>query len=240
MEAQEQPHNREKENKQDPAGRKNIKKQKSNKFNWWQSLLLLTLTLVISVGTGYFVSAKYLWSGYDKDHLKQQLASAKDATDKKPNDPKSRVTLGYSYFLNGDDDEAITQYKMAIDLDKNYFDAYFNLGLVYNKQKRLNDSIKMAEKATEISPRDYKGYLLKGMSYRKQKKYEKAITALNKANDLMPGNTDILYEVGRVAEDQGDKANAEQIYKDTLKYDPMYKPALEGLKRVSKNSTKRG
>ncbi|MEH6906685.1 tetratricopeptide repeat protein [Neobacillus drentensis] len=233
MEAQE-PINKsqEKQNEQ----RVNKKKQsKNDKFNWWQSLLILTITLVISVGTGYFVSNKYLWSEYDKGQFQQQLDSAKAAVDTKPNDPKIRVNLGYAYFLNDNNEEAIKQYKFAIDLDKNYFDAYFNLGLVYNKENRLNDSIKMAQKATEISPKDYKGFLLKGMSYRKLKMYKEAIEALNEANRLMPANTDIIYEVGRVAEDKGDKKNAEQIYKDALNYDPLYKPALEGLERVAKN-----
>ncbi|MGG3467878.1 tetratricopeptide repeat protein [Neobacillus pocheonensis] len=235
MEAQEQPLNQEKEtrSKQEPDKKK---KKKNEKFKWWQTLLLLVMTLVISVGAGYYVSSKYLWSNYDKDQLKQQLDAAQAAVDNKPNDPKSHVSLGYAYFLNDDNDNAIKEYKIALDIDKNYFDAYFNLGLVYNKENRLNDSVKMAQKATEISPKDYKGFLLKGMSYRKLKMYKESIESLNEANKLMPANTDIIYEIGRVAEDQGDKKNAEQIYKDALNYDPMYKPALEGLKRVAKNS----
>ncbi|ULT56434.1 tetratricopeptide repeat protein [Neobacillus drentensis] len=234
MEAKEHPLSQEKETtiKQEPDKKK--KKSNNEKFKWWQTLLLLTLTLVISVGAGYYVSSKYLWSSYDQDQLKQQLQSAKDTVDQKPNDPKSYVSLGYASFLNGDNDVAIKQYKIALDLDKNDFDAYFNLGLVYNKENRLNDSVKMAQKATEISPKDYKGFLLKGMSYRQLKMYSDSIEALNEANKLMPGNTDILYEIGRVAEDQGDKKNAEEIYKDALNYDPMYKPALEGLKRIGK------
>jgi tetratricopeptide (TPR) repeat protein len=237
METQEQPLNQEQEtrSKQEPEKkRKKSNGTKSEKFKWWQTLLILILTLVISVGACYYVSQKYFWSKYDNDRLAEQLDIAKAVADTKPNDPKSHVNLGYAYFLNGDNDEAITQYKMAMDLDKNYFDAYFNLGLVYNKENRLNDSVKMAQKATEISPKDYKGFLLKGMSYRKLKMYKEAIEALNEANKLMPANTDIIYEVGRVAEDQGDKKNAEQIYKDALSYDPLYKPALEGLERVAK------
>jgi tetratricopeptide (TPR) repeat protein len=237
METQEQLLNQEQETqtkKEPDKKKKRAKESKSEKFKWWQTLLILSFTLIISVGACYYVSQKYFWSKYDNNQLAEQLDSAKAAVDAKPNDPKSHVSLGYAYFLSGDNDEAIKQYKIALDLDKNYFDAYFNLGLVYNKEKRLNDSVKMAQKATEISPKDYKGHLLMGMSYRKLKMYKEAIKALNEANKLMPANTDIIYEVGRVAEDQGDKKNAEQIYKDALTYDPMYKPALEGLERVAK------
>jgi tetratricopeptide (TPR) repeat protein len=235
MEAHDQPLNQNGQDKKtNQETNKKTKKPKKDKFNWWQSLLILTLTLVITAAAGYIVSKKYLWSNYDKSRYAQQLADAKAVADAKPNEPKSHVSLGWAYFLNKDNDEAIKQYKVAIDLDKNYFDAYFNLGLIYNDQNRLNDAIKMAQKATEISPKDYKGHLLKGMAYRKLKMYKDAMKSLNEANRLMPTNTDILFEIGRVAEDQGDKKNAEQIYKDTLSYDPLFKPALEGLKRVAK------
>ncbi|WP_026575917.1 tetratricopeptide repeat protein [Bacillus sp. UNC438CL73TsuS30] len=235
MEAYEQPLNHKPEIPTEKTPDKTLKNPKNDKFKWWQTLLILTLTLVVAVGAGYFVSNKYLWPKYNTDHLKQQLESAKAAVDSKPNDPKSHVDLGYANFLNNDNDEAIKEYKIALDLDKNYFNAYFNLGLVYNEENRLNDAIKMAQKATDISPKDYKGWLLKGMSFRKLKMYKDSIKALNEANRLMPTNTDIIYEVGRVAEDQGDKKNAEEIYKTALNYDPMYKPALDGLKRVAKN-----
>ncbi|WML46054.1 tetratricopeptide repeat protein [Neobacillus sp. PS3-40] len=235
MEAHDQPLNQDgQKNITNQESNKKTKKTKNNKFNWWQSLLILTLTLVISVSAAYYVSQKYLWSNYDKSRFAQQLESAKAVVDEKPNEPKPRVDLGYAYFLNKNFDEAIKQYKVAIDLDKNNFNAYFNLGLVYNEENQLNDAIKAAEKASEISPRDYKGHLLKGMVFRKLKMYKEAMKALNEANKLSPTNTDILFEIGRVAEDQGDKKNAEQIYKDTLTYDPMYKPALAGLKRVAK------
>jgi tetratricopeptide (TPR) repeat protein len=240
MEDQEQPLNQEQEKPAKPTREKKEKKPNNEKFKWWQSLLILSLTLVVSVGAAYYISDKYFWSKYDDSQLQQQFESFKAQVEEKPNDPKHRVNLGYAYFLKGDNDEAIKQLKLAMDLDENYYDAYFNLGLVYNDEERLDDAIKMAQKATEISPRDYKGFLLKGMIYRKLKMYEEAIKALNEANTLMPANTDIIYEAGRVAEERGDKEQAEEIYRDALSYDPLYKPAIEGLDRVAakKDNTK--
>ncbi|MGG1398795.1 tetratricopeptide repeat protein [Bacillus salipaludis] len=233
MEANEQPLNQKLE--KHPKKERVKNKKKNDKFNWWQTLLVLAMTLAVSISTGYVVTKKYLWPKYDMNRLSQQLESAKKEVDGKPNDSKARVDLGYAYFLNEDYDDAIKQYKTALDLDKNNFDAYFNLGLVYKEEKRYDDALKMAQKATELSPRDYKGHLLKGMSFRKIKMYSDAIKALNEANQLMPGNTDIIFEIGQVAEDKGDKKMAEDVYKEALGYDPMYKPAIEGLKRVAPN-----
>ena len=212
---------------------KKEKKPKKEKFNWWQTLLILFLTLGISVGAGYFISDKYFWSDIDQNQLKKQFEHYKDQVDAQPNDPQHRVNLGYSYFLLGKNDEAIKQFQVALDLDKNYYDAYLNLGIVYNDEERLDETLKMATKAAEIAPRDYKSQLLTGTAYRKLKMYDEAIETLSKANELMPGNTDIITELGKVAEDQGDIKNAEELFKEALNYDPLYKPAIEGLDRVA-------
>jgi tetratricopeptide (TPR) repeat protein len=216
---------------------KTIKKEK---FNWWQTLLILLLTLIISVGTAYYISDKYFWSKMDMNRVGEQLTYYKNKVDGEPNNPKHRVNLGYTYFLKGDNDEAIKQLKVALDLDKNNYDAYLNLSIVYKDQDELDNALKAAEKCVDINPRDYKGLLQKGSIYRELKMYKDSLDVLNQANSLMPGNTDIIYEIGRLAEDQGQIKEAEAIYKDALNYDPLYKNALKGLDRIaSKDSNKK-
>lgn len=215
------------------SSKKTKKIKESKKFKWWQSLLILLLTLVISVSAGYYVSAKYFWSNLDMNRINSQLKYYQDRVDKKPNDPNERVNLGYTYFLKGDNDEAIKQLKLAADLDKKNFNAYLNLSIVYNDEKRYNDALKAAQKAVELSPKDYKGQLQKGIVYRNLKMYKDSLDALNQANQLLPGNTDTIFEIGKVAEAQGHKKDAEKIYKEALSYDPMYKPALKALEQLT-------
>lgn len=218
-----------------PEKSKKPLKHKNNRFKWWQSLILLVATLAISLSAGYYISNKYLWNK-NADQIAKQLDYYKMQVNEKPNDPKLRVQLGYTYFLKGDTDSAINEYKTAKTLDKNYFDAYLNLSIAYDKEKRIDDALQMAVKAAKIAPRDYKGHLLKGRSYRKLKMYKEATSALEEAARLKPGNTDVIYEVGMVAESQGKKKEAEKIYKETLSYDPTYKPAINALDRLSKNN----
>jgi tetratricopeptide (TPR) repeat protein len=208
------------------------KKVKKDRFLWWQSLIILVVTLAICLSAGYFVSEKYLWNS-SSDQISKQLKYYKDQVDIKPNDPELRVQLGYTYFLKGDTGSAIKEYQTAKSLDKNYYPAYINLSIAYNKEERTDDALQMAVKAVKISPNDYKGHLLKGKSYRKLKMYDKATKALEEAIRLKPGNTDIIYEVGLIAEKQGKLKEAEQIYKETLSYDPTFKPAITGLDRIA-------
>ena len=208
---------------------------KKDKFTWWQSLIILAVTLAICLSAGYYISDQYLWNK-QTDQLSKQLDYYKAQVNEEPNDPKLRVQLGYTYFLKGDDSAAIKEYQTAKSLDKNYYDAYLNLSIVYDKEKRYDDALQMAIKAVKISPRDYKGQLLKGRSYRKLKMYDKATEALQEAYRLKNGNTDVIYEAGLVAEARGKKKEAEQLFKESLSFDPTYKPALKALDRLnSKN-----
>ncbi|WP_045518212.1 tetratricopeptide repeat protein [Neobacillus niacini] len=209
------------------------KKVKNDQFTWWQSSLLLVGTLVICLVAGYFISDRFLWDNTDSKQIDEQLKFYKGEVKKNPNDPESRVQLGYAYFLDKDYDEAIKQFKTAKSLDKNYFDAYLNLSIVYDRQDRIDDALQNAIKATEISPKDYKGHLMKGKSYRKLKMYKEANEALAEADRLNVGNTDTIYEIGLVAEDQGKNEEAEAIYKEALAYDPLFKPALNALDRLT-------
>lgn len=216
------------------SSREEVKKEKKERFTWWQSLLLIVGTLVICLSAGYYISQKYLWN-QDADQLAKQLSYYKAQVDQKPNDPQIRINLGYTYYLQGDTDKAIEQYNIAKNLDKNNFSAYLNLALAYDKQGSNDKALQNAIKCVKLSPDDYKGYLMEGRSYRKLKMYSKASAALEDAIRFQPGNTDILYEVGQVAEDQGNKTEAEKIYKETLSYDPTFKPAISALDRISKN-----
>lgn len=210
------------------------KKIKKDSFTKVQSVLLILLTLVISVGGWYGVGKVYVWSDLDMKRVDGQLEYLKQKAQAEPSDTKTRVELGYTYYLKGKNDQAIQELNQALLLDPKNFDAYYNLGLIMLKDKRYNEALQKFQKAVELSPKDYKGYLQKGVTYRNLKMYKEASESLDKANKLLPGSADIIYETGRVAEDQGQKDAAINIYKEALSYDPLFKDAVTALERVGK------
>lgn len=219
--------------KEKPESNKETRTKKNDRFTKLQGISLIIATLLISLVGGYVISDKYIWSKQDESRIEQQVNYYEGLVSKEPNKAEHRVNLGYSYHLNGDNEEAIKQLQMAIDLDKKNVSAYFNLGIVYNDEERYDDALKQSNKAVELAPRDYKGHLLEGMIYRKLKMYDEALASLQEADKLMPVNNDIIYEIGRVAEDQGNVKDAEELYKKALSYDPLYKPASEALTRLA-------
>lgn len=240
MGTQEQPNegNQKEPKAQEPeksSERSNKTKVNSDRYKWWQATILLVGTLIICLSAGYYVSAKYLWNN-NNDQLTKQLKYYQAKVDQKPNDSQLRVQLGYTYYLKGDDQNAIKQLQTAKNLDSKNYNAYLNLGIVYDKENQNDKFLEVATKAVKLAPQDYKAQLMAGRAYRKLKMYKKASDALDKAIRLKPGNTDTIYEAGMVAEDQGQIKEAENIYKETLTFDPTYKPALQALERLkSKN-----
>jgi len=211
-----------------------LKKAKKDNFTKLQSVLLILLTLVISVGGWYAVGKVYFWNDLDMKRVDGQLEYLKQKAQSEPTDPKTRVELGYTYYLKGQNDQAIQELNQAALLDPKNFDAYYNYGLVMLKEKRYDEALQKFQKAVELSPKDYKGYLQKGVTYRNLKMYKEASESLEKANKLLPGSADIIYETGRVAEAQGQIDAAIDIYKEALSYDPLFKDAVTALERVQK------
>jgi tetratricopeptide (TPR) repeat protein len=214
-----------------------VKKQPKS-FNKKTAFLLLLLSLIISVGTGYALGHFHFWNSIDMKRVNEQLVYYKEEVRKDPANLQNRIVLGYTYYLKGDNDEAIKQFYYVLDQDQNYYDAHYNLGLVYLDEERFNDALMEFEKTVKIAPRDFKGHIQMGIAYRELKEYDNATKSLEVANKLAPTNADIIYQIGMVAEAQGKYNDAISIYKDALQYDPLYKDALNGLDRLKDKDTK--
>lgn len=65
------------------------------------------------------------------------------AMQRKPTDANLLSDVGYSHFLRGELDRAEGYLKQAIESDNKHRVAHLNLGLVYGKQNRYNESLAM-------------------------------------------------------------------------------------------------
>lgn len=114
-----------------------------------------------------------------------------------PNDKYSFYELGYCYasLATPDKDNAMKYYTKAIDQDKNYYDAYFNRGLLYATQfKNLKKGHSDLEKSIEIRPSNKLSYLYNGMLYRDEEDFGKAKDMFSKLIELYPNYADAYFE----------------------------------------------
>ncbi|RXJ01679.1 tetratricopeptide repeat protein [Anaerobacillus alkaliphilus] len=210
------------------------------KFTKIQSIVLLTITLFFSTGGGFALGHFHFWNSAEMKRVNEQLEYYQERVRINPSNLEDRIVLGYTHYLKGNNNHAVNEFKFVLQQDDQYYDAYYNLGLVYLEEKKYYEALSMFNKTVEIAPRDFKGHVQKGIAYRHLNMYEEAISSLIEATKLAPANADIIYQIGLVAEEQGDYENAIEIYKNALQYDPLFTYALDGLERLEKMNVKVG
>jgi tetratricopeptide (TPR) repeat protein len=215
---------------------KRAKKQPKT-FTLLQSILLLILTLVVTSGSGYALGHFYFWNDVDMKRVNEQLEYYTEQVRKDPANLENRIILGYTFFLKGQNEKAIKEFDYVLEQDKNYYDACYNLGLVFLEEERYNDALLQFNKAVEIAPKDFKGHVQLGITYRLMKMYDEAMESLETANKLSPASTDIIYQIGLVAEAKEDYKLAIDIYKEALQYDPLFEDAVVALDRLKDKDT---
>lgn len=209
-------------------------KIESNRFSWKMTIFLLLSTVLISLSVGYFISSKFIWKNETEIKLAERLEKYEGMVAANPNDTEARAELGFTFFLKEDYKKAIKQYKTAISLNKDYYPAHINLAITYYQIGEVQNALEEATISEQLAPRDYKAKLIKGRCYRSLKMYSDSKEALIAAQNLASGNVEVIYEIGCLAEDQGKKKEAEEIFREALSYDPKYKEAREALDRVTK------
>jgi tetratricopeptide (TPR) repeat protein len=114
-----------------------------------------------------------------------------------PNDKYSFYELGYCYasLSTPDKDNALKYYNKAIEQDKNYYDAFFNRGLLYATQfKNLKKGHADLERSIEIRPRNKLSYYYNGILYRDEEDLEKAKEMFNKVIELYPNYAEAYFD----------------------------------------------
>jgi tetratricopeptide (TPR) repeat protein len=91
---------------------------------------------------------------------------------------------GNADFRQGRFNQAISDFKKAVELKSDYGDAYYNLALAYYRQGNLNQAIFNYNRAIKISPKDAQSYSDRAVIYYQLKKYDKAWEDVHKLQEL--------------------------------------------------------
>lgn len=152
-----------------------------------------------------------------------------------PSDPELRYNLGRAYHEKGRTDpllldNAISEYKKAIELKPKYTDAMFNLGLVYMLKGAYEDSIRQFKDLVPISPKDPDVYFNLGnamIQLAKTKKdpekkslYEEGIGIYKKALELDRKHTGASVNLALALMDLKREQEALPILRDAARYNP--------------------
>lgn len=115
-----------------------------------------------------------------------------------PNDPQAYVLLG-DIYRPLDEKKALEYYQKAVSLDPDVAGACFGLGLLYNKQGKLNEALEQFQKAVDLSPYDMRYLDNLGFAYSRKNFYMPAITVYQRILKTDADYLSVYYEIVRLS-----------------------------------------
>ncbi len=157
-----------------------------------------------------------------------------------------------AFYKNDQEQEAIEAYKKAIELDPNYGEAYYRLGLVYvaggkrdEAEEAFKKAIEVLEKQLRTNQKDAQVHYILGQSLmglanlqdtsKSQKTLQEAVKALKKAVSLEPENADMYYELGQAHSRLIQYREAVAAFEKATELDPDNYRASEALEKAKED-----
>ena len=153
-----------------------------------------------------------------------------------PGNDRAWVNLGTLNSREGRIDEAVGNYRRALQINPLGADTHFNLAVVLDQLKRPDEAVAEYERAVELKP-DYPiAYLKLGLCLGSLGKLEPAVDALRHAVSLQPGALSARRALGEAARALGDRLSqagdlrgAEASYRESLGLMPGQAQTLNNL-----------
>jgi len=128
------------------------------------------------------------WKLLINGNVADALFVANKATEKDGKNAEAWALSAQAKYRWGDTEDAIYEYKRAIQLKPNESTYYFDLGSVYESVERWDDALKQYERASNIDPSSTMYRAAIGTLFLKNNKYDEAIEILEACRKEEPEN----------------------------------------------------
>ena len=119
-------------------------------------------------------------------------------------------------------EEAVTDFRKAIDINPKYIDAHRKLAETFTKIGAPDDEFQKRYKAIENDPENPLNYVDLGVFLHKLQKEIDAIAQYKRALELDPKNPYIMFNLGVGFLDMGLYADAETTFRKAAEINPSY------------------
>jgi tetratricopeptide (TPR) repeat protein len=159
-----------------------------------------------------------------KDQKQQAFELAEIFTDTHPDQAKAFAIKGDLYYLDEQDDKALVAYLTALDLNKDVFNVWQQIMIIYNKQREWQKLLALTNESVELFPNQAMIYLFKGGAESQTKDYEKAIKSYSRGEKMSAENTQLraqfLANLGDTYHSLNKYAESDSSYEKALKLTP--------------------
>lgn len=130
---------------------------------------------------------------------------------------------GYAYYKVGELEVAHNDFVIALGLDPNYIEAWYQRGIVEHEMKNYEVAITSFDKAIQLKPSLAVAMYMKGQTYNKMGRTEAALDAYEKCIKADPLNTMALNNRGAIKLMLGDSWGAIEDFSQAIVIKPSQK-----------------
>lgn len=134
-----------------------------------------------------------------------------------------------AYHLAGRLDDAVSEYRLAADVNQNFPDTYAGLAAALAEQGRTDEAIQTYRRAIEIAPRAADLRRKFGLFLFQQSRYAEAADQYRTALDIAPTHAVTSYLLGLAESNAGRPSSAIEAYRRALQLDPALAQARVNL-----------
>lgn len=152
----------------------------------------------------------------------EAISSFKKVLSIDPDYSEGHNYLGKVYSVQGEFDKALASYRAALGNTRYATPemAYWNMGLLYNRQKKYKDAVRELKNALNVNPTIVGVHNLLGEVYAKLKKPKKAISSYREAIRITPDDINAHYNLACVYLKDGSEALAEEEFNRVFALSP--------------------
>lgn len=188
------------------------------KLKPWPIAIFALIIIALSART---IVRNFDWKNQDT----LWLATAKTS----PSSPQNHNNLGDYYARHGNYEKAIEEFKIAIELQPNYGDAFHNLANVYHQINKDNLAIENYQKALSFNTNLWQSHQNLAAIYFEHQDYQSTEQHLLKAVEISPDNPILYLNLGVVYLELQDTPKAKQVLQQVLQLDPQNEKAKQIL-----------
>lgn len=175
---------------------------------------------VLSLCAGMLVVSLMILSWYQIQYWKDDFTVFQHAIHVTKNNDLAHSNLGLAYHNQGDLDNAMKHYRLAIIINPDHPDTHYNLGILLADQGHLPEAMDQCGKAVRLDPKHAPAYYNLAYVLRLQGRNDEAIKHLQEAIQLDPEYAKAYGLLGDIFAAEGKNKEAVDYYNQALKIAP--------------------
>ena len=142
---------------------------------------------------------------------------------------KNYFNNGNQSYKRGDLEGALSSYNNVLNVDKTFYQAHYQIGVIQSKMGDKDFAVKSYEKALDVNPQFYKGFFALGLAKSSLNDNNGALVALQSAVDIYPGYDKAYGAMGDIYIGSKNYDKAKQVLNMAITVNPNYSRGYANL-----------